>query len=220
MNIYIKTVFFAIVTFMTISSCSDKSNDVAADSPLLFVEGTHWSVLNEPLEYKLKKGEIGVIWEVFSYSCSHCNAFEPFIKQWRKSAPEEIAFEPVPVMWNAKFNTQATAFYTAQLLNVPEQAHGKLFDAIHITRAKIGSLEDFAQFYSNFGISEDRFISTSKSFAVKSMVDNAQKISTQVDATPTLIVNGKYLITTKMVPNRQTILEVAQYLVERDAANK
>jgi len=219
MKVLFGAVLACLVAVFTATSCSDKEESSSGGK---YVEGKHWTVLKNPIEYTLEKGQDGVIWEIFSYSCSHCNAFEPYIEKWRKNTPESVGFEPVPVLWNANYETQATAFYTAKVLKVPDQAHRKLFDAIHVHRAQIGSLSDYAEFYTQFGINKSQFMSTSRSFVVKGFVDKARKISIdgKVEGTPTLIVNGKYLIETDKVPNRETILDVARYLVERDAQNK
>jgi len=232
MRAIMKKITNKIVTIMAISvvavfsfvSCSDDKTQADSKSSSVhekYVEGENWTVLKEPIEYTLTKEQDGIIWEVFAYSCSHCNAYESDVKKWRANAPESIGFDHVPVYWNANYAIQSQAYYTAKVLKIAEKGHDKLFDAIHIQRARIGSLKEYAQFYSQFGVSEDQFIATAQSFVVKGMVEKAREISVKgkVEGTPSLIVNGQYLINSKS-GHRNNWLDIARFLVERDAKNK
>ena len=216
-----KVFALSAITIFALASCSSDKDQAAGSAGAKYVEGKHWTVLKDPIEYTLTKEQKGIIWEVFSYSCSHCNAYEPEITQWRANTPESIGLEHVPVYWNSNYAIQAQAYYTAKVLKIAEKAHSKLFDTIHIQRVQIGSLADYAQFYSQFGISKEQFIATSQSFVVKGMVEKARQISVngKVEGTPSLIVNGKYLVDSKS-GNRSEWLDIARFLVERDAKNQ
>lgn len=231
-----KTIFniitLSVIVMFSLSSCSDDTDQTATKAnteskaktssmDAKYVEGKNWSVLKDPIKYTLTKEQDGIIWEVFSYSCSHCNAYESDVKKWRANTPESIGFEHVPVYWNSNYAIHAQAYYTAKALKIADKGHAKMFAAIHIQRAKIGSLAQYAQFYSQFGVSEEQFINTASSFVVKGMVEKARQISLKgnVEGTPSLIVNGKYLINSKS-GNRNEWLDIARFLVERDAKNQ
>ena len=58
-------------------------------------------------------GKVEVI-EFFWYSCGHCNAFEPTLEAWIKSAPKELHIRRVPVAFNSSFVPQQKLYYTLE----------------------------------------------------------------------------------------------------------
>ncbi|MCJ8314172.1 MAG: thiol:disulfide interchange protein DsbA/DsbL [Pseudomonadales bacterium] len=185
-----------------------------------YVEGEHYRLLKKPIPTFLKEGEIGVIWEVFSYSCGHCNAFEPIVKSFLESKPDNVVFEHVTVYWNNPFfEAQDKAFYAAKFLKAPEESHDAIFRAIHKNRVKIGSVKDFAKIYAKFGVDEDKLIAMSESFAVQSRLLFAETVTRdgEVKGTPNIVVNGKYLVTGDSAGSNANILDVALFIVQKEA---
>ncbi|BCE00810.1 thiol:disulfide interchange protein DsbA/DsbL [Marinicellulosiphila megalodicopiae] len=202
---------FAIMTFLSTTA-------ISADKE--YVEGKNYRLLKKPIPTFLKEGQVGVIWEVFSYSCGHCFNFEPYVKSWLKTKPENVVFEHVPVYWNNPFfATQAKAFYAAKFLKAPAESHDAIFNTIHTAKKQVGSLKDFANIYANYGVDSDKFMAMAESFAVQSRTAFAESVSRdgEVEGTPNIIVNGKYLITGEMAGTNQEMLNIALYLVEKDA---
>ncbi|MBP6534537.1 MAG: DsbA family protein, partial [Arenimonas sp.] len=85
--------------------------------------------------------------------------------------------------------------------------------------AKAGSLEDLADVYAKLGVDRKKMLDTMNGFTVSSKLNRARQFALRagVNATPTLIVNGKYRVTAKGLEN--TLL-VADYLVQRERAAK
>ena len=51
--------------------------------------------------------------EIFWYGCSHCFSFEPHIKAWLKSRPEDVVFRQVPGVLNSRWAVHARGFFAA-----------------------------------------------------------------------------------------------------------
>jgi thiol:disulfide interchange protein DsbA len=184
-----------------------------------FQAGTHYQVLPEKLPTSYRGAEAGEIMEIFSYSCIHCFNLEPFVAAWKQGKPDDIRFTPVPVIFNSRQIPEAKAYYTGQFLNVIDQSHPSLYNEIHINRNRLSSDDDFAEIFTRFGIAENEYMEMAGSFAVNSRVSMAQKITqmSQLQGTPSLVVNGKYLISGQMAGGNERMFTVAEWLIRNEA---
>jgi thiol:disulfide interchange protein DsbA len=166
-------------------------------------------------------GNVEVV-EAFSYMCSHCNTFEPFISNWLSRKPENVEFKRIPVIFGRRtWELYARAYVTAEMMGIAEVAHGPLMDALWKEKKILRSIEELSEFYSDFGVSAAEFVATSQSFAVDARLRKDQSLTQSygVNGTPTLIVSGKYLIRgSQAVSNYDTMLDVVDTLVAQEAA--
>ncbi len=183
-----------------------------------FRAGTHYQVLPEKLPTSYRGEEAGEIMEIFSYSCIHCFNLEPFVTAWKQGKPDDIRFTPVPVIFNSRQIPEAKAYYAGQFLDVIEQSHPSIYNEIHVNRNRLSSDEDFAEIFERFGISESEYMDMANSFAVNTRISLAQKITqmSQIQGTPSLVVNGKYLISGQMAGGNERMFSVAEWLVRND----
>jgi thiol:disulfide interchange protein DsbA len=94
-------------------------------------------------------------------------------------------------------------------------------DALYKEKKIMRNMEELAEFYSQFGVTASEFLGTSKSFAVDATLSRNQRALQNygVNGTPTMIVNGKYLVQgSEAVPNYDTLLNVVDTLVAQEAA--
>jgi thiol:disulfide interchange protein DsbA len=115
------------------------------------------------------------------------------------------------------FVQYAHAYYAAEILGVQEKSHDAVFAAIHQTHKLPGegapqNSADIASFYAQFGISAADFQKTMDSFSVNMKTSSARQFATrsQVASTPSLVVDGKYLVQGK---NWQDDLRIAGQLI-------
>jgi thiol:disulfide interchange protein DsbA len=183
-----------------------------------FRDGTHYQVLPEKLPTTYRGNEAGEIMEIFSYSCIHCFNLEPFVTAWKQGKPDDIRFTPVPVIFNPRQIPEAKAYYTGQFLDVINQTHPSIYNEIHINRNRLSSDEDFAEIFERFNVDETEYMNMANSFAVNARVSMAQKITqmSQIQGTPSLVVNGKYLISGQMAGGNERMFTVAEWLVRND----
>jgi len=156
-----------------------------------------------------------VVTELFWYGCPHCFRFEPYIERWKKSMPEGVVFEHVPSVLNPRWIEHARAFYALQLLGAPAQTHKALFDAIHIKRQRLTSLDTIAGFVAEQGLDEKKFRELYSSFPVDTQIrKNIQKEKRyNPSGVPTVIVNGKYMTSGGMAGSFERMLNIINYLV-------
>ena len=159
--------------------------------------------------------------EAFSYLCSHCNTFEPYIEAWERRKADNIEFRRIPVVFGRKsWELYARGFVTAQMLGVSQEAHSAMMDRLWKDKEIMRDMEEITDFYSQFGVESDKFLGAANSFAVDARLkrDQLKLQSYGLTATPTLIVGGKYRVAgNAAVSSFDVMLDVVDYLVERES---
>jgi thiol:disulfide interchange protein DsbA len=199
-----------------------------------WVAGKNYDLLPQPQATSVPAGKVEVM-EVFSYGCPACNSFRPTMKRLKASLPANAKLVYLPASWHEEEDWPMfqRAYLTAQSLGVADKAHEAMFDAIW-TSGELGvlnpdnprqlkqvlpSIEDAARFYQRVtGVNAATFIATSKSFGVSLKIRRADtQISTmRVPSTPTLVVNGKYLVNNNGLTGEQ-IIELVKFLVAKES---
>ena len=93
-----------------------------------------------------------------------------------------------------------------------------LFSALHDERRPFRTFEDLAEFHAQFDVSQGEFESTAESFPVESRIrmGNASAGKWRVRSTPTVVVNGKWRISPRRGGGFEELLQVTDYLIERE----
>ena len=92
-------------------------------------EGKEYLRLKNPQPVETGK-KIEVI-EFFSYGCPHCGEFEPILQAWIKSAPADVQFRRVPVMFQDRWVPLAKIYYTLEALGEEARFSPEVFVAVH-----------------------------------------------------------------------------------------
>ncbi|QFU74195.1 thiol:disulfide interchange protein DsbA/DsbL [Halioglobus maricola] len=158
--------------------------------------------------------------EFFWYGCGHCYTFEPVIGQWKKTIADDVAFRAIPAQWGGAMELHAKAFYTAEALGVAETMHPVIFQAMNVDRKRLGSEEEIAELFVANGVAEEDFLKAYSSFGVSSQARQANSTArgAKVSGTPSVMVNGKYMISARTAGSNANMLKVADYLVEKERA--
>ena len=208
--------------------------------PLLAQAQTKWTLgknyftVTPALHTSVPPGKVEVT-EVFSYACPHCSEFRPVVKQLRASLPPNAVFTLVPASFNPAEDWPMfqRAYVTAEVLGIADRTHDGIFDAIWKTgelavvdpstnrlKSPPPSIEDAAKVYNKLtGVPVDKFLAVSQSFAVnvKMKADDAYLLHGQVDSTPTIVVNGKYRLTTESAGGANQLLQLVKFLVAKES---
>ena len=183
-------------------------------------EGVDYTVLPEP-QPTFGTGGIEVA-EVFAYSCIHCANLQPTINAWKPTLGSDVRFRYVPGAFGGPSDNFARGFFAAETMGLLDKTHDGVFKAFFVERKfKTGSLEEIADHYASQGADREAFLSTMNSFAVTAKVNRARQFAarTNVQATPTMIINGKYSATTTNDRGPDGLLATIDYLVAVERAN-
>jgi protein dithiol oxidoreductase (disulfide-forming) len=206
-------------------------------SAAAWVQGSNYFLIRPAQATAVAPGKIEVT-EVFSYACPACNLFNPVANRLRAALPANAEFDLVPAAFrpDEDWPMFQRAYYTAQLLGIDKQTHDAMFDAVWKTgelavydlrtqkiKVPVPSIEDAARFYARVaGVKPETFVATAGSFGVDVKMRQAEQIirGSQVDQTPTIIVNGKYRITVPSAGGEDQLIELVKYLVAQESSGQ
>lgn len=168
-----------------------------------------------------RNGKIEVV-EVFGYVCPACANFQPLVRSWKAKLPADVRFTYVPALFGGTWDDYARAFYAAESMGLVDKTHDAMYQAIHIDQSLKGergrdSVEDIAAFYGKHGADPKQFASTMSSFAINAKTSRAKQFAmrSQISGTPTLIIDGKYLVKGNSYEN---MLDNAEQLIAKERA--
>jgi protein dithiol oxidoreductase (disulfide-forming) len=161
-----------------------------------------------------------VVEEFFNYICPACYGFEPFFAPWAKQLGADVKLVHVPASFRPDFVQYARAYYAAEALGIAEQSHQAVYDAIHRLRTipAEGQRPDeakIAEFYANYGVKATDFLAAMQSFGVNAKVRraNEQMTRNKIPSTPSVVVNGRYLV---RGTTQADMLRIASELIEQE----
>jgi len=135
--------------------------------------------------------------EFFFYGCSHCFHLHPFLSAWEKKMPKDAELQYVPVIFRDNWEPMARTFYALEALGQRDKLHDDLFKAWNVNNIDLTGESQATNFVGQRGVDRKKFAEAYSSFSVSSKVIRCSQMqeSYQVRGTPTIIVDGKYMIT-------------------------
>ncbi len=216
-----KTVFHLLLSLISVFVLLSGTVQAQSDSIVPYQEGLHYFEIegaparnDQPME----------LVELFSYLCTHCNTFEPYINSWAQRKADSVKFRRIPVVFGrAAWELYARGYVTANMMGLGDEAHAAMMDKIWKEKSVMRTMEELSEFYSRFGVTAEAFQGTSKSFAVDAKMRKDQRLAQTfgIRGTPALVVNAKYRITgNAAVPSYDVMLDVVDYLIERETIER
>lgn len=165
-------------------------------TPLLaqaLAEGKHFVRIQIPQPTEVA-GKVEVI-EFFWYGCSHCNDFEPLLKQWIKKQPADVHVRKVPAIFRPEWAVGARTFYALEELKLLDKLSDKVFHAIHRERINLNDEKTLFDWIGNHGVDRQKFQDMYKSFAVDGKVRKSMEMTQEYgfSGVPAVVVGGKYM---------------------------
>jgi thiol:disulfide interchange protein DsbA len=164
------------------------------------------------------KTKVEVI-EFFWYGCPHCLAFEPTLNAWLKTMPKNVQFSRQPAAFNETWSKHAKAYFVAEALNVVDKVHADFFDAIQLKKQHLETEEDLAKFFVAHGVKAEAFHEAFKSFSVNTKLNQASIMAPRygISGVPTLVVNGKYMISGSLAGSHENMIKVLNQLIAQES---
>jgi protein dithiol oxidoreductase (disulfide-forming) len=135
--------------------------------------------------------------EFFFHGCSHCFKLHPGLTAWEKKIPKDVELTYVPTIFNPGWEASARTFYALEMLGQDKKLHDALFKAWNEQHLELMDEVSSTNFVVSQGVDRKKFADAYNSFAMQSKVARSKQMgqSYGIRGTPTLIVDGKYLIT-------------------------
>ena len=181
------------------------------------VEGQDYVRIEGGEPWQPLDGQVEVV-EIFAYACHVCDRFEPMLKAWERTQPDDVRVTRLPVAYNVR-DAFATAFFAAEAMGELDAVHAATFDAIHRRGilARNATHAEIAAFYAQLGVDRGEFGARMQAPETARKLEAAHQFlrASGAEGTPTLVVNGKYRVLGRTLGE---MLEIAEQLVELERA--
>ena len=196
------------------------STIVVSDIPMgEYQLGVHYEEVENPRRIR---GDRIEVMEFFSYACVHCYNLESDLGKWKKKNSDKVHFVRSPAFTNEGWRILAQSYFTTETLGITDRNHLGFFHAIQDKRTVFNNLDRLANYFDGKGTTSEEYRTAFNSAGTKQMyaVADRRQRRYKVASVPTLIVNGKYRVTTTATVGRSRLLDVVDYLIEQELAGK
>lgn len=152
--------------------------------------------LIEPAQPTHSGNKIEVL-EFFFYGCSHCFHLHPDLSAWERKMPKDVELVYVPTIFNPSWEPMAYTYYALEVMGQNHKLHNDLYDAWNVKNIDLSDESKITQYVAKFGMDSKKFSDAYHSFGVQSKIMRSKQLTQvyNIRGTPTLIVDGKYLVT-------------------------
>ena len=157
-------------------------------------QGKDYNILPSPQPTSGSKIEV---LEFFFYGCGHCYHLHSSLVDWEKKMPKDVELTYVPTIFRDNMEPMARTFYALESLGELHRMHDALYRAWNVDAVKLYDEAQISGFVATKGVDRTKFSAAYNSFTMQSRVTRAKQMTRSylIAGTPTLIVDGKYVIT-------------------------
>lgn len=207
--------FGFVLALFIVTGCVPESGQAGE-----FKENVDYKTISPAIPVQSPAGKVEVT-ELFWYGCPHCYHLEPTINKFLQKKPANVDFRRVPATLSPRWAFHARLFYVGQMLDPDgsKHVHTKIFEALQKQRRKIDNDNSLRNFFTSIGFSADQVNNALKSMELNAMMVRADEVGklSKADSVPMIIINGKYLTSPSMVGSEEKLLQVIDYLIQREA---
>jgi len=183
-----------------------------------YSEGIEYTAYKKP--FPVTTGDKIEVREVFWYGCPHCFTLDAPLNKWRKEGiPADAEFIRMPAIFRDSWMVHARAYYAFDSLDQTEELHHALMDAMHVKKQRLVTEDQIADFVSTQGIDRKKFVDAYNSFSVDALSRQAKIMTGRyaIKGVPSVVVDGRYLVTTTTAGGTEELFKVVNYLVQQAA---
>lgn len=179
-----------------------------------FVEGEHYFLLEQP---RRVRGDNVEVMEFFSYACVYCYNFDKPLEAWAEDREDKIDFKRTPAISNATWRLLGGAYYTLEEMDLLDEHHWALFQAIHDRGLRLDSVDRLVEFMADRDVDAEQFRSRFTSPQIQNRLSQADLLARRmrIASVPAIVIDGQYLVRTTATVGPTRMLEVMDHLVEK-----
>lgn len=207
---------YTLMPFLLLISiqCLAKAVDVnvkTKERSDLFVEGTHYQLLANPLPVDPS----APVMEFMYYGCETCFKLAPVIAEW--SYTKKIGVSLVPTHSETAMVDAAQLFHTFEVMGVLDSMYEEGFILFQTKESKLEGADRINEALSRHSIDKNQFWDIWKSDAVnKRLIASGQLTrQAQVFKTPTFLVQGIYKVDIQSLKNIEELFLLLEYLTTK-----
>lgn len=175
--------------------------------------GAEYTVLATPQPTQTTGKKVEVV-EFFAYHCGACNAFEPTLNAWVKKQGDNIVMRRVPLPFQGASDPEARLFLTLDAMGKLEEYHHRVFRAVHVERKRLMKDDDIIAWATTNGLDKAKFMEAWNSFGVQTKLKRLPTVAEayKASSTPTVVIDGKYVVSPSSVHQANKIQDSAQLM--------
>jgi len=168
-----------------------------------------------PQSQSVESGDRIEVIDFFFYACPYCNQLLPHLDRWKQSKPADVVFRRVPVVRHDSWVPLAKTYYALEAMGEAERLHNAVFRSYHVEDLAMSQDKVIAEWAGKNGLDPDKFMAIYRSAETQQKVDRARRMTMDYDiqGTPSVVVDGKFLTSTSMTPTVPQLIPVVDGLV-------
>lgn len=181
------------------------------------MEDVDYVLIDPPIP--VRGGQIEVV-EFFHYGCAACYRFEPLLAGWLDRLPGDVAFGRMPALRRRDWVPLAQLYFALEQMGELSRLHGQVYRDVHETELNLGNSTEAIAWAGRHGIDGGAFARVLESDQVSAAVQRARDatVAYGVRATPSMVVDGRYLTGAGMVGSVEALLPVVDELIAKARA--
>lgn len=168
-----------------------------------------------PQPQPVESGDRIEVIDFFFYACPYCSELLPHLERWRARKPADVVFRRVPVVRHDTWVPLAKTYYTLEAMGEAERLHGAVFRSYHVEDLSMSQEKVIAEWAEKHGLDREKFMTIYRSDETLKKVERARKMTMDYDieGTPSVVVDGKYLTSTGMTPSVPQVIPVIDGMI-------
>ena len=182
--------------------------------------GKDYTIVNPP--QPTSSGKKIEVLEFFFYGCSHCYKLHPYIGDWEKKKPQDVELIYIPTIFNASWEPMARTYYALEAMGMKKRLDEPLYKAWNVNNTELSTSAKAIDFVVQNGVDRKQFTDAYNAFSTESKVMRSKQMAQSygLRGTPTVIVDGKYLITGLHPADTIKVLDSLVEKVRKERAGK
>ena len=133
--------------------------------------------------------------DFFFYGCQYCNDLLPRLERWQRSKPADVEVRHIPVVRHDSWVPLAKTYFALEAMGEVERLHAAVFHGYHVEDLYMSQEKVISEWAAKQGLDREKFMTIYRSDETRRKVERArrQTIEYDIQGTPTLVVDGRYL---------------------------
>lgn len=153
--------------------------------------------------------------DFFWYGCPYCYELQPALEDWISRKPADVALRRIPAILRDSWAPHVRVYYTLEALGEIERLHQRAYHGYHVEELHMSKPDVMAQWAVRHGIDRQKWLDAYSSSEVAQKVQQAKELTQayNVQGTPSLVVDGRYLTSSSMAGSVRGVIPILDDLV-------
>ena len=158
--------------------------------------------------------------EFFHYGCAACYRFEPLLVDWLARLPPDVSFRRVPALRRMDWIPLSRLYFALEGVGELARLHGQVYLDVHEKNLNLGNSTESIAWAAQHGLDRGAFARMLESEQVSAEVQRARDatVAYGIRATPSIVIDGRYVTGTGMVGSVEALLPVVDELIAKARA--